>query len=258
MRCMNCGYVYVGNFCPKCGKKAVDSKNKTELNAPMNSVYSKPERNMNEPKTVNTPVREEVDYRQTPSDDIQRPVYPQPAPPKKGWTSGKIVALVVPLALAALLLMYAVPLGIFFVTDSIDNAKSEFYKNKDKNTAPYSSDAKVKMGSFEYSLENISFSDKYKCKTADKGYEYLFVDVKAKNTSEDDAEVFASFTCYADKVLVNNLSEADYGNELEPDMAEMFNLVFKVPKDRDKVLLNISVDEDNMLFSRNVKFEIKS
>lgn len=258
MKCSNCGYVFVGNFCPKCGEKASDKVSDYRFNNPVNSVYTEPEAKKTTPESTypQSCVPEARVYSENPYNQPNPyPVYTQPAPKKKEMSTGKIVALVLSITFGALILLYALPFGMFFLFDGIDTAHNNLIKSQDENTVHIVSD-KVEIGDFVYSITDTKFTDTYKEEKAGKGYEFFIADVNIENSSDDREYVDAEISCYADNFLFIEYSGADFNRELNSGMTEAATLVFKIPKDRKKLVLDFSV-YDEWANDRSLKFNIE-
>lgn len=265
MKCGKCGYVYVGNFCPKCGEKAV-SEYTERLRSPINSVYKASTADNNKKEIVrdNKLIEKNTqNYNPYQNDDSfespKTPVYYPPAqysePKKKEMSVGKIVAIVLSIVFGALILLYALPFGMFFLFDGIDTARNNMIKSQDDSTVHIASD-KVEIGDFVYSLTDIKFNDTYKEEKAGKDYEFLIADVNIKNISDDREYIDAEISCYADNYLYIEYSGIDFNRELNSGMTEVATLVFKIPKDRNKLVIDFSVS-DEWSTDRSLKFNIE-
>ncbi len=277
MKCTECGYVYVGNFCPRCGAKADKKCAPKEYGAPVNimnhqtekkpdynSYYQPEENKKTEVKPEPKPARYNNNAQAVPPRDFYyppKPVYPPayavPQPPKKEMSTGKIVALVLSITLGAALLLSALPFGIMIGFMGAEQAGENSIRHADKAKPAYKTTAKVKQGDFEYSIDRIEYKNSYKDKKAKKGYHFLNAYIKIKNVSDEREYVNAEITCYADELLIEEKNLPDTYRTLESGKAMIVRYVYEVPKETGELVLDFSVSDD-FIVDRYFKFEIEN
>ena len=274
MKCGNCGHIFNGNFCPKCGTKAVNEAEKTieenkfgSINQNEENPYEQSYSDSQETRTPEAPsyttppvapsynqnVYQNNNQQNTVNVPYQYQQYQQ-IPPKKPMTGGKIAATVVGIVLAVVVLIYIVPFGFIICVSTIDNAGSEFITSQDL-TAVYSTDETVDMGDFSYSVDNISYTDTYGNDKAGDGYEFLKVDVIIKNTSDISEYVDAEINLYTDDFLYESFNSPDPNRYLDVGKSEIVTYVYKIPKQRESVELSFSVTDD-FANDRNFRYQI--
>ncbi|MCH5304676.1 MAG: DUF4352 domain-containing protein [Ruminococcus sp.] len=274
MKCSNCGHIFEGNFCPQCGTKVikdVEKPLKKNIHEPMTVNRAKEENpyaeRYSEPKAPET--FEQPKYTEPP----KAPVYTQPVsgqqyqqntavppyqypqyPTKKPMSGGKIAAMIVGIVLAVVIAIYAVPFGFIMCVSSIDKAGEDLLSSQDSN-AVYSSDETVDLGSFRYSINNISSSDTYEKEKAGDGYEFIKIDVIIKNITQKQEFVDADINCYVDDYLYDSINLPEYNRDLGDGKSEIVTFVYKVPKEHKAIELCFTTYED-FLYGRNFKFLI--
>ncbi len=286
MKCLNCGYVYVGNFCPRCGAKADKNSAPKEYGAPVNSMnykaekkpeynaYYKPSEDKKpEPAPeVKTEVKPEVKPEPAPCCNNAQayvpqngyppypPVYAAPVcashPPKKEMSTGKIVALVLSITLGAAVLLSALPIGAMCCLMGAETAGENYVKHADKVKSAYKIGSKVKQGDFEYSIDKIEYKKSYMDKKAKKGYHFLNAYIKIKNISEYREYINAEITCYAGDLLIEEKNSPDIYRTLESGKTMIVRYVYEVPVNPDELILDFSVTDD-YITDRYFKFEIE-
>lgn len=233
---------------------------------PYEEFYNTPQAPVNEPvyQTVPpvpqpVPQPEPQPEPQPVPQPVPQPQYQQPYYPpqnKKGWTPGKIVALVA--GILAGLILYtvitniAVPMGILSCVSN--NSVSV---NADKT--PHAVTDVVRSGNFEYSLSDITYTDTYNNVKRTDGKTYLMFKVNVKNIGANRDFDSSSYTLYADDVACKQYEdEADESfyqpDEIDPGKSVQEELVYIIPSTAVSVSLSVTNDNSYELFTEQNQF----
>ncbi len=171
---------------------------------------------------------------------------------KPKQTSKKFIAFLI--VLAALITGGSVlaPIGFFVFLDYADSHIGSF--NYVENAEEYSMYDKATFDMFEYSIDRISFSDKYDGEKAADGYEYMKIKFKITNISKTRENSFLENELYINDVLYDEYDFESLSAELDAGKSKIAELVYEVPEKRDKIELFLRAD--SLFDSKAIKFNI--
>jgi hypothetical protein len=171
---------------------------------------------------------------------------------KPKQTSKKFIAFLI--VLAALITGGSVlaPIGYaVFAGYMLDNIAGSSLTN---SLETHSISDSASINKFKYSIDKVSYTDKYDDEKADSGYEYMKIKVKITNTSSSRAFCLADAELYIDDVIYEEYDSDSLSDELDAGKSKIAELVYEVPEKRDKIELFLRAD--SLFDSKAIKFNI--
>ena len=224
------------------------------------------------------PVQQEVQHQEQPQQyaqqtqyqPVQQPAQAQPPqpyqyhqyayaePPRKGWSAGKIVALVASILVAAVLFFYGIPIGIMACGMMGEAGLST---NTEVDKTEHSITESVMIGKLAYSISDIKYTETFNNKKLDSGKTYLSLNVNIRNTDSEARSDFSEYKLYADNVsckeYINpDLEDFSDATEIDPGKTLSAELTFIVPADASKITLSVKNDSDDSGNSKQITFLI--
>lgn len=220
-----------------------------------------------DPQTIEQPVQQQYQqpqYQQQYAQPLQQPPYQYgqyayQAPPQKGMTAGKIVALVASIVVGVALVIYG-PFGFWACSMAGEGDISNPPKTID--TTPYTSDSSARLGDLEVTVSDISFSQTFDGKKAKEGKEYLSLTANLKNVGKEDVTTYdIDFELIADNISCKEYTSEDeedfYNNgTLSQGTIEQNDLTYIVPKNAETITLKVTGYEDENHL-KQINFTIK-
>ncbi len=187
------------------------------------------------------------DVNSIPADD-----YPSDYTQKPKRTSKKFIAFLIVLAALITGASVLAPIGYaVFAGYMLDNIAGSSLTNS-VETRSISDSASINK--FKYSIDKVSYTDKYDDEKAADGYEYMKIKVKITNTSSSRAFCLADAELYIDDVIYEEYDFDSLSDELDAGKSKLSEFVYEVPEKRDKI--ELCIHDNNILNNKVIKFNI--
>lgn len=171
---------------------------------------------------------------------------------KPKQTSKKFIAFLIVLAALITGASVLAPIGYaFFAGYMLDNIAGSSLTN---SVETHSISDSASINKFKYSIDKVSYTDKYDDEKADSGYEYMKIKVKITNTSSSRAFCLADAELYIDDVIYEEYDSDSLSDELDAGKSKLSEFVYEVPEKRDKI--ELCIHDNNILNNKVIKFNI--